>query len=169
MFRPGENGAEELAEGSRIRPGDRLSLEFEAAEPVHAWVVNEDLDGNVFLLFPIAGLELANPLPGDRSHRLPGRIGGVPQYWQVTSAGGRERFLVIASRHPLPELERELAELTAAGSETAGVHRGVGGIAPAPPAGGGRRDALDTLVEHLDADRQRDGSVWVRQLELVNP
>ena len=160
MLRSTEDGVEELAEGARVRPGDRLSLEIEAPETVHVWVVNEDLDGNVFLLFPIAGLDLGNPLEADRGHRLPGRLNGVPQHWQVTSAGGRERFLVIASRNQLPELERELAGMAAASSqEEAGLHRGVGGIGPAALPGSCRLDAL--AERFADHPASSDGSVWV--------
>ncbi len=167
MLRSTDEGVEELAEGDRVRPGDRLSLEIEAPETVHVWVVNEDLDGNVFLLFPIAGLDLGNPLEADRGHRLPGRLNGVPQHWQVTSAGGRERFLVIASRNPLPELERELAGMAAVSAqEEVGRHRGVGGIGPAALPESCR---LDALAERLEADRRRNGSVWLMRLELVNP
>jgi serine/threonine protein kinase len=166
MLRTTEEGDEELGEGARIRPGDRLSLEIEAPEAVHVWVVNEDLDGNVFLLFPVAGLDRGNPLSADRGHRLPGRINGAPQDWQVTSAGGREHFLVIASRNPDPELERELAGMAAASVRTNGVSRGVGGLAPASLAADGY---LDELTERMAAARRRDGSVWLMRLELVNP
>ena len=167
MLRSTEEGVEELAVGDRVHPGDRLSLEIDAPETVHVWVVNEDLDGNIFLLFPIAGLDLDNPLSDDRGYRLPGRLNGVPQHWQVTSAGGRERFLVIASRNPLPELERELAGMAAVSAqEEAGRHRGVGGIGPAALPGSCR---LDALAERLEANRRQNGSVWLMRLELVNP
>lgn len=168
MFRATEGkGGEPLADGARVKTGDRLYLEMESEEPVHAWVINEDLDGNVFVLFPIAGLDLGNPLPAGRLHRLPGRLNGTPQEWQVTSAGGRERFLVIAARGELPELERRFAGLNAAAHHDAPVgSRGVGGLEPAPAAGSGR---LDGLLERLDLLRRRDGSVWLARLELENP
>jgi hypothetical protein len=167
MLRADADGVEPLADGARVRPGDRLALEIETAEPVHVWVINEDLEGRIFLLFPIDGLELSNPLPAGRRLELPGRLGGVPQRWQVTSASGRERFLVIASRRHLPELEREIATMAAAGAEPAtGVTRGVGGLAPAALAGVGR---LEALAARLAETRRGDGSVWLQQLELVNP
>jgi hypothetical protein len=166
MLRAKDNGAEPLAEGDRVRPGDRLVLEVEATDPMHVWVVNEDLRGNVFQLFPITGLDLVNPLPAGRRHRLPGRLSGVPQHWQVTSAGGRERFLVIASRRPLAELDRRLADLAAASAAGGGVNRGVGALEPAPLVGSGR---LDALVEWLVAEQRADGSLWVKRLELDNP
>jgi hypothetical protein len=149
-----------------VSPGDRLYLEVEATETVHVWVVNEDLEGNLFVLFPIAGLDLGNPLLGGALYRLPGRLEGVPQEWQVTSAGGRERFLVIAARGHLAEVERELAGLTAANPSPEGVNRGVGALRPAPAAGSGR---IDELVEHLTAGAPQDGSVWLMRLELANP
>ncbi|HSM50048.1 MAG TPA: protein kinase, partial [Thermoanaerobaculia bacterium] len=165
MLLAGDGRPVELADGDRVDPGDLLALEREAGEPVHVWVLNEDLEGAVFLLFPIAGLDLANPLPGERRHRLPGRLGGEAQHWQVTSAGGRERFLMVASRHPLPELERELAGLRAASSESGRLSRGVGGLGPSPRAAAGR---LGELADRLAAERRASGSVWLRTLELAN-
>jgi hypothetical protein len=167
IFRAREaDEGEPLADGARIRPGDRLYLELAADEPVHAWVINEDLDGKVFVLFPIAGLDLGNPLPGGCLHRLPGRLGGQPQHWQVTSAGGRELFVVIAAREPQPSIERELAAMVAAEPTEGALSRGVGALGPAPAAGRGR---LDALLERLEAARRRDGSVWFERLELANP
>jgi len=166
LLRATDGGGETLADGDRVSPGDRLYLELEAAEPIHAWVVNEDLEGNLFVLFPIAGLDLANPLPAGTLHRLPGRHRGVPQEWQVTSAGGRERFLVIAARGPLPDVDRELQALAAANPAAGELTRGVGGIAPAPAAGRGR---LDALAATLAARQREEGSTWLLHLELVNP
>lgn len=166
MFRSSDGEGEALAEGARVRPGDRLYVELESAEPVYAWVVNEDLEGDLFVLFPIAGLDEGNPLPAGAIHRLPGRLSGVPQEWQVTSAGGRERFLVIAARDQIPEVERELANLVAADPATVTRDRGVGVLRPAPAAGRGQ---LDDLVQRLADLREDDGSVWLMRLELVNP
>lgn len=166
MLRAGEGAHQVLTDGDRVRPGDRLALEIETSERAHVFVVNEDLRGDVFLLFPIAGLDLGNPLPGGRRHQLPGRLDGVPQHWQVTSTGGRERFLVIASSRALPELEREIAELAAASSSFGGVNRGVGALEPAPLAGQGR---LGVLVERLATEHRDDGSLWIKRFELENP
>ncbi|HOC44607.1 MAG TPA: serine/threonine-protein kinase [Thermoanaerobaculales bacterium] len=166
MFRAGPTNGEPLADGDRVAPGDRLYLELESQEPVHAWVLNEDLEGAVFVLFPIDGLDLGNPLAAGRVHRLPGRLAGLPQQWQVTSAGGRERFLVIAARGERPELERELAGLVAANPGKSGRLRGVGGLQPTAGSGSGR---LDAIARELAAARQRDGSIWLLRLELDNP
>jgi hypothetical protein len=84
----------------------------------------------------------------------------------VTSAGQRERFLVIAARGERPEIERELAGLVAANPGQAGRLRGVGGLSPTAGTGSGR---LDALADELAGVRRRDGSVWLLQLELENP
>jgi len=167
ILRLTDHGLESLPDGSQVRLGDRLALELETDEPVSVWVINEDLEGKVFLLYPIDGLDLKNPLPRARRHHLPGRIAGVPQFWQVTSTGGREAFLVIASRRPVPDLDREIAEMAAADAPPAtGVTRGVGALSPAALSGAGR---LQGLVTRLIETRRRDGSVWLQRFELVNP
>ncbi|MGV8041319.1 MAG: serine/threonine-protein kinase [Thermoanaerobaculaceae bacterium] len=179
LYREASGRAELVVPGGSVAPGDRLFLEVESGEPVHVYVLNEDERSGRFLLFPLAGLDSANPLPAGVRHRLPGRRSGVPQAWEVSSAGGREAFLVVAAREPLPEIERELASFEAADPSrraeaggqpaTTGELRGVGGLAAssAAPAAGAR--ALDRLAARLAARQQADGSVWVQQLELENP
>lgn len=98
LFREASTRAELVPSGGTVAPGDRLFLEVESAEPVHVYVLNEDDQGHRFVLFPLAGLNSTNPLSGGVRHRLPGRRSGVPQAWEVSSAGGREAFLVVAAR-----------------------------------------------------------------------
>jgi hypothetical protein len=74
---------------------------------------------------------------------------------------------VIASRHDLPELERELDGMAAAGSRPTGsVTRGVSGLSPAPLSGG---TELEALAEQITSELTDDGLVWVRWLVLFNP
>jgi hypothetical protein len=179
LYREASGRAEAVVSGSGVTPGDRLFLEVESGEPVHVYVLNEDDKGNRYVLFPLAGLDSSNPLPAGVRHRLPGRRSGVPQAWEVSSAGGREAFLVVAARVALPDLERELGSFEAAdparrpehGEPATGeaVLRGIGGLAAssAGPTGGVR--SLDRLAARLAAQQQADGSVWVQQLELSNP
>lgn len=179
LYREAAERAELVAPGGEVAPGDRLFLEVEAPEPVHVYVLNEDDRGSRYLLFPLAGLDSANPLPAGVRHRLPGRRSGVSQAWEVSSVGGREVFLVVASRQPLPEVEHEYGSFEAADpsrrpepgerATTASELRGIGGLAAssaAPPAGG---RALDRLAARLVARQRADGSVWVHQLDLSNP
>lgn len=161
-----------LDDGAAVRPGDRLRLEVAIDEPLHLYVLNEDEHGELYLLFPISGLDQANPVEPGAARALPGSLLGAEQDWQVTSAGGTERFLVIASRGPNPELEARLGaiEPAAAGRFVApgplageGV-RGVGGLASSGSASG-TVGALDRIEAQLT---DRPGLRLLR-FELANP
>src|SRR4029450_13841624 len=92
FYRAGPNGEEKLAPGGRLAPGDDLFLKFQASVPIHMYVVNEDDKGESFLLFPLPGQRQTNPIQASQQVTLPGTA-----RWRVTSAGGREHFLVFAS------------------------------------------------------------------------
>lgn len=163
---------ERLGDGAAVRPGDRLRLEVAIEEPLHLYVLNEDEHGELYLLFPLSGLDQGNPVEPGAARVLPGSRLGADQDWQVTSAGGTERFLVIASRVPNPELEARLGaiEPAAAGRFVAlgplaaeGV-RGVGGLVSSGTASGSV-EALDR-IETLLADRP---GLRLLRFELANP
>ncbi len=169
-----------LAPGDLVAPGEGLSLKFQAEEPVHVYVLDEDAAGEVYVLFPTPGLELVNPLAPGRLHRLPGPRGGQDLSWQVTSAGGRETVIVIATRQPFEALEQEIAGFPRASLErpvaygrmsesTLSTLRGIGGIIETESAVGpssGRR--LSEVIRRL---RLSPDSVipWTWQIELHNP
>ena len=168
MLRRRGDTTEPLVSGAAVAPGDHLFMEVESAETLHLYVLNEDQKGSMFVLFPVAGLDLSNPVPAGR-HLLPGLQAGVSHDWQVTSAGGTETFLVVGSRQRLEQLEEELALLRAAGSEIGhgGERvRGVGGLALSTRS---HAPTLDRLMKDLRVRRQRDGSVWVERIELASP
>ncbi len=169
-----------LSTGDRVGPGDQLALEFRATRPAHVYLLNEDERGESYLLFPQPLFELQNPLPADTTLLLPGTMGGDVSAWTVTSRGGREHFLVIASLEPVSELEAELARLPAptpgrapryAMIPAASVERlrGVGGVSAVPSdAAPQRAGTFDRF--HSLAGRERDvRGVWVRQVTLENP
>lgn len=135
-----------LAPGDRVALGDGLYLELECDEAVYVYVMNEDEHGEAFVLFPTPGLDLPNPLAAHTLHRLPGTRGGRPFDWQVTSEGGSETVIVVASRAPIGALERGLRELPPASPDrpvtfgrldTSGVDflRGIGGMRQSAVAG----------------------------------
>lgn len=177
LYRDGPEGAVPLAGRQTVRPGERLFLTVTAPEEIHLYVLNQDEGGQVFVLFPVPGLEPGNPLPPRTRHRLPGELNGQSQDWVVTSAGGQERFLLVAARRPLVEIEGELTLLAlaspsrvvdpmhAARSEVA--LRGVGGLAasPADTAQAQRMQRLRQLVVEL-AER---GEVWMNEVIVENP
>jgi len=180
LVRGDEDLGAPLATGDLVAPGDRIALELRAAEPVHAYVLSEDDAGSVFVLFPLRGRGLTNPLSPGARHRLPGKDGSASIDWVVTSAGGRETFLVLAARAPLAEVERAVAQLPAAGAGEQVRYaplspraldglRAVGGTAtrsPATPARGARR--LAALAKALD-DSPEGRAVWRKLVVLENP
>lgn len=180
LYRLGNGTEERLRPGSRVTPGDRLFLELETTQPVYAYVLNEDEMGTAFVLFP-AGLDLENPLASGIRHRLPGRENGSQMTWEVTSIGGKEHFLVIASREPIRELEQDIARLPRAqrgrqvayapvSPESMQTLRGVGGLVPAVPASPATSgEQLAGIAKNLSAQAERSRGIWTWLLDLENP
>lgn len=150
----------EVAPMQEVRVGERLHLELSLDEAAYVYVLNEDANGDVHVLFPLDSLDANNPLPsGDR--RLPGTLRGRSFGWQVTSAGGEEHVMVLRSPEPIDELETTLALLPGAsteatvslGSRVRQTLRGMAGLAPSDvDARAG--DFLQGLVtEHGFGDR----------------
>lgn len=172
-----DGGAVRLANGDRVEPGDRLSLELHTTRAVHAYVINEDERGEAYLLFPQPAFDLHNPLPPDSSLVLPGTMGGRENAWTVTSAGGREHFLIVVSPEPVAELESDLAALpapsadrpvqyAALGEASQARLRGAGGLSEVPAA------SSERVIERYRtlAGREDDVTgVWVRHVVLENP
>ncbi len=182
LVRREEGGTTRLLPGDRVRPGDRLSLEFRSTRPAWVYVLNEDERGERYLLFPQPLFDLRNPVAADSTVVLPGTIGGRENAWSVTSAGGREHFLIVASLEPVADLEAELDRLPSpepgrpvryAAVEDATVERlrGVGGVVAVPERAAApvpRAPAFDRF--RALAGRENDvRGVWVRQVVLENP
>ncbi|MEM7354486.1 MAG: serine/threonine-protein kinase [Acidobacteriota bacterium] len=162
-----------LTDGTTVRPGDHLALRVQVEESTHVYVFNEDDEGHLFVLFPLPELVPANPLtPG--VHRLPGQLAGQPQSWEVTSAGGKERFLIVGSRNALPELER-LRErqqparrnrpIEHAATEPREILRGVGGLQSSSLPGA----SVSRLSQLHDELVNRPSAIWAKLLVLDNP
>jgi serine/threonine-protein kinase len=182
FYRVSGTGRERLSPGSRIVPGDQIFLNYEASVPTHLYVVNEPEVGDPFLLFPLKSQGQTNPVLANRQVRLPGSA-----YWQVTSAGGREHFLVFASPQRIEAFERAFADLpepkagqqvTAAPLPTATVDRlrGVGGLVPEPSqpptpsaARSSRARLAPLFTSPLPEARETVSGLWVRQITFENP
>ncbi len=158
------HAGEEWSAATEVTVGDRLMLTFDSPIEAFVYVINWDDEGRAYLLFPMRGSELRNPLPAGAEHRLPGPVDGAPFAWEVSSAGGREHFAVVASRTRLDEFERAahaLPEVAVAGegslpvSAIAGVLRGVGRASPAP-ADPNAPSRPDEIVEELRRRVERD-------------
>ncbi len=172
---------QQLLSGATVAPSDKLYLRLRADKPLHFYVINQDTQGQAALLFPLPGLQPTNPLRANETHHLPGSSDGEDIYWVVTSAGERERFLMVASRKPLAQLEALLQRLQPAQFDQPIQYpplqsiqldslSGVLGLAPASPSKAGpAEDELFQNIEALTAQPEKQRGVWVRRLDLQNP
>ncbi|HKH71896.1 MAG TPA: serine/threonine-protein kinase [Vicinamibacterales bacterium] len=168
-----------LVQGTRLALSERVSMTVDVSTPAYIYVVNEDERGNSYLLFPLPGREPVNPLAAGR-HRLPGMLADEKLYWQVTTAGGREHFVVIASPSRSAMFERMFATLPSPvlnqlvsypklSTDALGVLRSVGGLAVAPAHS---REQLRTTPEFaipLTGTEETVQGVWIRQAMFENP
>jgi hypothetical protein len=180
VFRGGAQ-RERLAEGARVSPGDSISMTISSTESLHVYVINEDERGEAYLLFPSSGTDAGGPLTPGLPHHLPPASPGRSAYWEITSAGGREHMLLIASRERLPALERAIGGLPRpqrGGPASAGrvddvalaELRGMGGYVD--EENGAARAAsrsLFEIAEPLGDARETARGVWIRRLTLENP
>lgn len=179
LYRERDGVSEPLMPGSGVAPGDALYLELAADEPMSVYVVNEDEMGDVYVLFPLPGLDQTNPLPPNAVHRLPGTRAGQRENWAVTSAGGSEDVFVIASREPLRQVEIALSKFppAAPGTEvryrrlSAETFRGIGGttVAEAAPAPAARPSKLADILGTLASQPEHARDIWIWQTRLSNP
>lgn len=180
LFRLRAGESAPLVSGGEIEPGDRLFISLSCPERVNAYVLDEDGAGHVTVLFPCAGAEAQNPLGAGVGHRLPGSGEQHELNWLVTSAEGRETFLVVLAREPLEALESSVASLprVSAGASLQyatvdesdlrrlrGVSRLTRDPVSKPPESPGH---LIDLARELGA-RPDAASLWVRLVEVSNP
>jgi eukaryotic-like serine/threonine-protein kinase len=170
-------GAEtRLRAGDRVAPGDRLIARLRVSVPTYVYIVNEDDAGEAFLLFPLPGYAIKNPIAPLTPIRIPG-IRDTDVSWEISSVGGREHFVIFASRERQETLEEILASLplpafgrpiVSAKLPPAAVSklRGVGRLSAAAP--GGLRLATTFTVPLGDREETAQG-LWVRQLTVENP
>jgi eukaryotic-like serine/threonine-protein kinase len=170
-----------LRPGARVEPGAKLFAEVRASVPTYVYIVNEDEHGDVYLLFPLPGQSLKNPLPAGTANRLPGAQDNKEIRWQVDKAGGHEHFLIFASpervsvfeqlfaKLPHPEAGRPIqsAPLSRA---SVGMLRSVGGLVPAVDSDRLSSGPLTAQFSTPLGDTEETArGMWIRQLTLDNP
>lgn len=172
----------QLSNGDRIHPGDRLYLTLESSKKLYVYVLNQTRTGGAVLLFPIPDVGSANPVPDGTRNTLPGFHDGRPIFWEVSSAEGPERFLVIASRKPLAEFEEIVAQWPSPsfGEPLVYPHVPLNNILRDPFAIvlGDSADVASSpepewdelrAIAPLSDQRERQRGVWVRRFDLQNP
>jgi serine/threonine protein kinase len=181
LYKFSRSKAVRLAAGDRVAPGDTLALRIQSSRPVYVYVVNEDEHGESYLLFPLQGQESGNPLAPERPHELPGQQGGQDTQWQVTSAGGREHFVVFASPSQMSIFDELLSSLPRpiAGRPVSrplvpqslvGRLRGVGGLLPGTQSSmPANARVLFGMANPLGTEPETVRGLWVRQVWLRNP
>jgi hypothetical protein len=183
FYKERDRKEEPLAPGDRVRPGDRLSFQIQVSVPTYVYVVNEDDEGASFLMFPLPGQSVANPLAPGRRHRIPGISQGQLLSWRVSTPGSREHFVLFASPERSPEFETIVSTLPtptldeAASArlspEALSVLRGVGGLAvsPVPADGEGKSLQLHQLPDFTPfvPGEQTARGIWRRRATFENP
>jgi hypothetical protein len=155
-----------------------LYLTVETSMPTYVYVVNQDDNGESLLEYPLPDPNAANPLPAGTVNRIPGLMGKDEYYWQVTSAGGREHFFVVASPERLVAFEKTVAALPRPRydqpvlpltREAVGMLRSVGGLAKAAPAASGAAPLLIPFATPLLETAETVRGYWAREITLENP
>ena len=168
-----------LRAGQQVAPGDGLFVKLRVSVPAYVYIVNEDDHGESYLLFPLPGQHVTNPVAAGTTNRIPGMDDTGDVSWQVTSAGGREHFLIFASPEQLPAFEKMFAALPRPEvgrpirpqrlpAETVQRLRGVGGLTVGPAQM--KVSQLAQLFPTPLGEREETArGLWVRQLTLENP
>jgi hypothetical protein len=184
FYRERNGSDEELGSDDRLARGDKLSFHVQVSEPAYVYVVNEDEQGESYLLFPLPGQSLTNPLAPGQSHRLPGKDQRQdPLSWEVSSQGGREHFLLVASRERSPGFEKIISALpppvlnrppspARLPPDALSELRGVGGLAPSSVPASGASLQLHRLPEFATTfvpGEQTVRGTWLRRATFDNP
>ena len=139
-----------LSDGAPIALGDKLTLTFRSSHTSYVYVFDDDGSGQAAVLYPLQNVQPTNPLAADHDYQLPGRQGEQAVSWQVSSIAERERFVVIATDAPQPQLDAVIAAWQHAGA--AGPSRGALRLAPAPTESEISSAALRTELARLTVD-----------------
>jgi eukaryotic-like serine/threonine-protein kinase len=180
LYREQDGTEVRLQPGAHLAPGDRLSIQLQVSVPAYVYVINEDEQGESYLLFPLPGQTPTNPVPAGQRHRLPGIQNGERIHWQVTSAGGREHFLIFVSPQQSPAFDQMFAALPRPSAdkpvlsarlsrEAASALRGVGGLASTPGQSDQQLRFTPEFAIPLAASEETARGVWIRQITLENP
>jgi hypothetical protein len=181
LYRVRGDSERRLQPGERVTPGDGVFVKLRVSVPAYVYIVNEDDKDESYLLFPLPGQSIANPVPAGVTNRIPGTGGSGDYNWQITSAGGREHFLIFASPERLPAFEKIFSSLPRPefgravrpprlGADALSRLRSVGGLIAAPSRANTSSLPLAQLyLTPLGETEETARGLWVRQLTVENP
>ncbi len=112
--------AQRLESPATTRIGDRLRIGISNNRDLYVYAFNQELGGMPTVMFPLAVLDLKNPLLAGE-HELPGTVQGAHQSYTVESRAASEEILLVLATAPLPLLDAHVAAMAAvaAGDATA--------------------------------------------------
>ena len=178
LYRRSRGGVESpLRSGDRVAKGDDVFAKLSLSAPTYVYIVNEDDQGKSYVLFPLPGRAVDNPIPAGTTTRIPGtREADIS--WNIDSVGGREHFLIFASPERLQVFEELFASLPRPSfslpttspmlpDTTIGKLRGVGGLTASTGQLSARLAAVFT--QPLGDSEETTSGLWVRQLTVDNP
>ena len=151
-------------------------MKLNVSAPTYLYVVNEDDRGESFLLFPLPGQAVANPIGAETPIRIPG-TGDDQINWVLTSVGEREHFIVFASPERMQAFEEIFATLPrpVIGRKILSVPIPKGTLSKLRAVGGLTAPVQASLsFSNMFTSPLSDGAemahgMWVRQLTLLNP
>lgn len=135
--------AERLQSPAATRVGDRLRIGISTDRALYVYAFNQEPGGAPTVMFPLAVLDLKNPLAAGE-HELPGTVQGAHQSYTVESRAPSEEILLVLATTPLPLLD---AHVTALAEVAAGD-----AAAPAASA-----TLLDLDLDRIAADATAPG------------
>lgn len=146
-----------IVDGTAVRIGDTLAAHVETTRDTWAYVLNEDADGALTVLFPIEGLDQRNPLPARTQVLLPGTIAGKSVNWEISSPSASEEFVLILADRPLSGFSDRLTAIASAQTADLGDVRGATRLRSAS-AGSIRLEGvqLRELVEQVRQETAQD-------------
>jgi len=107
-YLPPHGRLQPIEDGITLRSGHRYQVQFAPRQAAHVYAYQIDSAGTAYPLFPNADLlPVGNPVAAGRQVKLP----APDAYFELDDRVGTEELVVIASRFPLPEVERVLGAL----------------------------------------------------------
>jgi hypothetical protein len=105
-----------VKDGSVLRSGDQFQVSVRADRDCHAYVINQDASGEVYVLFPHEQA-ISNRLEGGREYILPDR----DLFYELDEVVGLETFYLAASPTPMADLEWIVEQTQKIGGDTSGM------------------------------------------------